>query len=252
MIYVDRLGQMKKIMDLIKSVNFVSVGKRSIFLAISIVLMYFGISCYYQCGLGTDPYSVLVSGQHSFMGLTYGQVTNVNNAVLLLLMILFGRKYVNIGTVINLIVAGTLIDVFNEMLIAMFPRMSLWGQVAMLLCGVVLFAVGVGVYIVTDLGIGGLEFVTIIVSEKMKINLRWVRIFFDVLFMLAGMLLGVLAHRRIFGDLVGLGTILGAFGTGIIMKFTIRLLEKPLNSWFGPIRRVEQTSLATEDICGTK
>lgn len=52
-------------------------------------------------------------GLHTFLNLSYGQVTNIINAVLFVLMLLFGRKYINIGTIINFVVAGVLIDAFN-------------------------------------------------------------------------------------------------------------------------------------------
>ncbi|MFR9208423.1 MAG: hypothetical protein ACLVKR_08920, partial [Lachnospiraceae bacterium] len=73
---------MQRVKDFVRSVNLSSIGKRSIFLAISVVFMYLGIACYYQCGLGTDPYSVMVDGLHTFLNLSYGQVTNIINAVL--------------------------------------------------------------------------------------------------------------------------------------------------------------------------
>ena len=227
---------MERVKEFIKSVNFSSVGKRSIFLAISIVFMYLGIACYYQCGLGTDPYSVMVDGMHSFLNITYGQVTNILNAILFILMLIFGRKYINIGTVINFLVAGTLIDAFNAMIIAMFPTMELLVQIILLIIGFLLFAVGTGIFIVTNLGVGGVEFITLSLSESAKINLRWVRIGFDVICMVLGIVLGAIGGRRIIGDLIGIGTIIGAFGTGIVMKFTIQLLDEKLSKWFGPLR----------------
>ncbi|MEI3146680.1 MAG: hypothetical protein V8T10_01350 [Merdibacter sp.] len=228
---------MQRVKDFVRSVNLSSIGKRSIFLAISVVFMYLGIACYYQCGLGTDPYSVMVDGLHTFLNLSYGQVTNIINAVLFVLMLLFGRKYINIGTIINFVVAGVLIDAFNAALIALFPNLDLFGQTLMLIAGFLLFAAGTGIYIVAALGVGGVEFITLSFSEKTKINLRWVRIGFDVICMILGIVLGAIAGRGIFGDLIGVGTILGAFGTGVVMKFTIRLLDERLTKWFGPLRR---------------
>lgn len=147
------------------------------------------------------------------------------------------RKYINIGTIIISVVAGVLIDAFNAALIALFPNLDLFGQTLMLIAGFLLFAAGTGIYIVAALGVGGVEFITLSFSEKTKINLRWVRIGFDVICMILGIVLGAIAGRGIFGDLIGVGTILGRFGTGVVMKFTIRLLDERLTKWFGPLRR---------------
>ena len=60
---------------------------------------------------------------------------------------------------------------------------------------------------------------------------------YDVFCLLTGVVLGLIANRGIFGDLVGVGTILGAFGTGVVMKFIINRLGGPLGKWFGPLKK---------------
>lgn len=219
-----------------KEISFPSLGRRSIIFAIGVVLMYFGIACYYQCGLGTDPYSVMVDGMHSLFSLTHGEITNVLNVIFFILMLIFGRKYLNIGTIINYIVAGMLIDAFEKLLSFSFSQSVILVKILMLITGVAAFSVGTGMYVTADLGVGGSDFVTLFICERTGFNLRWVRIVFDLSCLLTGIVLGAIAQRRIFGDLVGVGTIIGAFGTGIIMKWTINVIGEPLRKWFGPLK----------------
>ena len=62
----------------------------------------------------------------------------------------------------------------------------------------------------------------------------------DLGFMCIGILLGALAGRAIFGDLIDIGTLAGAFGTGPIMKWFMNLTEQPFQKWFGPLRKTAQ------------
>lgn len=235
-----------KTKNYILSYNAGSFLKRLLFILLSLVLMNFGIACYFNCGLGSDPFSVFVDGEHALTGLDYGQITNINNIVLFGLMLIFGRKYIHVGTIITALVSGTILnwcDAFVEM---HFVADALWEQFLMLGVGLVTFALSVALFIVADMGLSGVAAIPVWFEEKTKINLRWLRIAEDVFFTLVGIILGAIASRPIFEllpsdlsnpPLTGIGTIVGAFGTGPLMKWFINLLIKPCKKWFGPLRK---------------
>lgn len=235
---------LEKVKNNIHSYNKGSFAKRFLIMVLATVLMNLGIAFYYQCLLGTDPFSVFVDGEHSIMNLTYGQVTNINNVFLFAFMLICGRNKIHVGTLFCTIFSGMLIDLFNLIINKLFPPTSVAGQAALLTAGLVIFAVGVALYIIADLGIGAVEYMAILVSEKTKINLRWIRIAQDVIFMLIGVLLGWLAGRQIFGDLIGIGTIVGAFGTGVIMKWFMNRTSEAFEKWFGPLRNIRAPKAA--------
>lgn len=229
-----------KVKNYILSYNAGSFFKRFFVMLFSLVLMNFGIACYYQCGLGTDPFSVFVDGEHSLFHMTYGQITYINGVFLFAFMLIFTRKYIHIGTITATLISGALIDFFNWLIGMFFPGDTLVRQIILLIAGLVAFGVSVALYIVADLGIGAVEAITLWLDEKTRINLRWLRIGEDLGFMCVGILLGALAGRTIFGDLIGFGTLAGAFGTGPIMKWFLNLTEKPFRKWFGPLRKTAQ------------
>lgn len=239
-----------KIKNYILSYNAGSFVKRFIMVLLSMVVMNFGIACYYQCCLGTDPFSVFVDGEHALFGLSYGWCTNINNIFFFTFMLLFMRRYIHVGSIVGVFISGWLIDTFNALVgnfVAGFSGTELLiVRIVLLLIGLVAFAVGVGMYICADLGLGALEAVVLWVEEKTKINGRWLRIAEDLLFMLLGMLLGGIAGRTVFGinpdlqPLTGIGTIVGAFGTGPIMKLFTDLCQKPMEKWFGPLRKTTE------------
>ena len=228
---------MEKIKNFFRSISYPSLGKRGIILIIGILLSNFGIACYYKCLLGTDPYSVMIDSMHTLFNLSHGQITNILNIVLFVLMLIFGRKYINLGTVVSALAAGTLIDLFERLVDVIMPEPVLWMQIVILAIGFFTFAAGIGLVVTASLGLGVAEFIPVLISEKSGINLRWIRIGYDVFCLLTGVVLGLIASRRIFGDLVGVGTILGAFGTGVVMKFIINRLGGPLGKWFGPLKK---------------
>lgn len=240
----------RKIKNYILSYNAGSFFKRLGTVLVALVLMNFGIACYYQCCLGTDPFSVFVDGEHSLFGLSYGWCTNINNIFLFAFMLIFMRKYIHIGSIIGVFISGWLIDTFNVLIgnvmagiAASAPQYVLLAQIVLLVIGLVAFAVAVGMYICADMGISAVEGIVLWLEEKTKINARWLRIAEDIFFMLLGMLLGGLAGRTVFGinpalqPLTGIGTIVGAFGTGPIMKFFIDVAQKPMERWYGPLRK---------------
>lgn len=241
---------MSKVKNYICSYNAGSVIKRLIIILLSIVIMDFAIACYFNCGLGSDPYSVFVDGEHYLTNLDYGDITNINNAVLFVLMLIFARKYIHIGTVVSVGISGFLLDVINGWVRQNLIADQLWEQCLMLAAGVVLFAVSVAMYIVADMGMSTVAVISVWLEEKTKINIRWLRIGQDVFFTLLGMLLGGIAGHTIFSlnpdlhPLTGIGTILGAFGTGPIMKWGINLMIGPLRKWFGPLRKTETAEKA--------
>lgn len=243
-----------KIANYIRSYNGGSFLKRLVFLMVALVLMNFGIACYYQCALGTDPFSVFVDGEHSIMGMTYGQVTNINNIFLFTFMLIFARKYIHVGSILGVLFAGTLIDLFNMLISTYFPGDVLWKQVLLLVLGLITFGISVGMFIVANMGVSALEAIPLVIGERTTVNLRWLRVIEDVLFTIIGVILGVIAGRQIFSlnidptnpPMIGIGTLVGAFGTGPIMKWFMNAAGEPLEKWFGPLRKTPAPEANTE------
>ena len=214
-----------------------SFWKRFAVMVLAVTLLSFGTTCYYQCGLGADPYSALVDSEHALMHLTFGQVTYINNILLFVFMLICGRKYIHVGTIVFSFCTGAFIDLFNHLLGTYLPATALWGQVLYLISGLVCFSVAIGLYVIADLGINGIECMALVFSRATGCNLRWVRVGEDLVFVLLAAGIGLLAKAKIFGGIIGIGTLVGALGTGIIMKWFINLTGEHFSRWFGPLRK---------------
>ncbi len=178
----------------------------------------FGISCYYAAGLGADTISVFVSGISAVTGLSLGTVTNICNLILTALMLFFGRRYLGPGTILSLLLTGFLIDFFVPMLTRAFPpdTAPLWIRIGILLTGLLMCGVFIGLFVFADFGVGPFDFVTLTARDLLKtVELRWVRVGADFLYLTIGWLLG---------GTVGVGTILAALLTGPLMALSMKHL----------------------------
>ena len=207
-----------------------SLLRRLLLLVPTMALINFSIGCYYTCGLGTDPISVFIDGQHVLLGWSYGQITSLNNVILFAVMLWLGRKYMGLGTVATVFLSGPLIDLFEGMLRAAFPAESspLYVKIILLCIGVFGFGIGLGFFVTESLGIGPFDFLPLWLRDVTKIDLRWTRMLFDALFLITGWLMG---------GIVGVGTAAGVLLTGPVMSFTLKRVGAPLERFFGPLKR---------------
>lgn len=171
---------------------------------------------FYALNIGTDPVSVLVDGEHNLMKLDYGTVTTINNIVLIVFGLIFARKYLYIGTVIGAFLMGPLLNVF----VPMFSSLETLGffiKLVLLFPAVALLGFGVAMVISLDFGVGTIELLTLVVRDATKLKLKWVKMGLDLIFTVAGYLMG---------GVIGVGTIVGVFLTGPVIGFALPRLKK--------------------------
>ena len=211
----------------LKKINYKSLLVRLFICVMGTIVCEFGIGCYYGCGLGTDPISVFVDGMHNVTGLSYGTISTICNVIQTILIFMFIRKYLGIGTLISVLIGGPLIDVFETLVRTSFPleTTTLPIRVIILLMGLLTSSIGFGLGIVCKLGVGCFQFIPLFLSEKTPLDLKYTQMISDALFFLTGFFLG---------GVVGIGTIAGVLLTGYIMTWTISLLEKKVDE-LGPI-----------------
>lgn len=218
---------MKGIINILLGADYhddIRINGKALFIGIIIcifsnIISNFGIGCYYGCGLGTDPISVFVDGLHNACGLSYGTISTICNIILTVLIIIFERKRFGIGTFIGMLISGPLIDVFEIFVRNNFPQetTSLFIKILILLVGLISFAVGCGLSISCNMGIGCFQFPPVFLSDYGKIDLKWTQIATDTIFFIIGYLLG---------GVIGLGTVISIICTGPILEWTINISNK--------------------------
>ena len=115
-----------------------------------LVLFGVGIALMVRADLGLAPWDVLHQGVSERTGIAIGNVTILTGVVVLLLWIPI-RERPGLGTVLNVLVIGLVVDATLAVVDAPEP---MWLRVAFLALGIFVFGPGSGLYIGAGLGPG--------------------------------------------------------------------------------------------------
>ena len=206
--------------------TFRNIAVRCLVILIGTAVAGVGCAAYVVATLGSDPVTVFVQGIQSVFHLkSFGAAMNAYNIAFFVVILIMGRKYIHLGTVIYTFLCGTFCNLFIGLfhpILGTEPSLVL--RAVFLLIGVAGLGLGLGIYQSARLGCGPTDGFNQSLSDKLKIPLKWERIGCDVVFSLAGWALG---------GMIGLGTVLGMFATGPIMGPTITKLAPVVDRWAG-------------------
>lgn len=179
----------------------------------------FSMALMLRANLGLDPWDVLHQGLAPRLGLSFGMTVNLIGAVVLLLWWPL-RQRPGIGTVCNILVIGTAVDLSLMILPTPEGYAMRFGWLA---AGIVLNGMAGGAYIGAGLGPGPRDGLMTGFCRRTGLPVKWVR---------TGIEIGVLAIGWLLGGTVGLGTLLYAATIGWIVHhalpfFTIAGRERP-------------------------
>lgn len=184
------------------------ITRRLIQLLWGLALYGFSMALMLRANLGLDPWDVLHQGLAPRIGLRFGMTVNLVGLVVLLLWIPL-RQRPGIGTVLNIIVIGTVVDLALPILPtpAHYPLRFLF-----LIAGVVLNGIAGGAYIGAGLGPGPRDGLMTGVARRTGWPIKIVRTAIE---------LAVLATGWLMGGTVGVGTVLYALTIGWVVHYAL-------------------------------
>jgi uncharacterized membrane protein YczE len=170
-----------------------------------------GIALLIAAHLGAAPWDVFHTGISELTGLAVGQVTIITGVVLLMLWIPLGET-MGLGTILNAIEIGVVVDIALPLL----PEPELLiARTAMMLGGVVVIAIGSGLYIGAGLGPGPRDGLMTGFAKR-GISIRFARTAIEVTVLVIGIALG---------GAIGIGTAVFALGIGPLVQFFLPRLQ---------------------------
>ena len=178
-----------------------------------LTLASFGAASFSSAEMGMDAFSTFVMGLSRIMKLTFGTGCIVAGFFLLLLLALLDRSYVKIGGVIYAFGLGMGINLWFQLLPQSFYELP---ALFRLFVGILFFTLGIGCYILADVGSGAVEAFSLYLAAKFKLSLTVVRIGLDTLFLILGVLSGVT---------VGVGTVIGVALMGFLINSWLKLSD---------------------------
>ena len=158
-----------------------------------------------RSGLGLDPWDVLHEALAERTGLTFGTITAIVGALVLLCWIPL-RQRPGIGTVSNIVVIAVAVDLT---LAVVAPPSGMVSRIALLVAGVVLNGIASAAYIGVRLGPGPRDGLMTGLHARTGWSIRLVRTAIEVLVLSGGWLLG---------GTVGVGTVVYALAIGPLVQ----------------------------------
>lgn len=196
--------------------------KRLVVMLIGVFLMGFFLSFLIKVDLGTDPCTFMNLTISRKLGILFGTWQLALNAVLFVIVILFGKKCIGFGTIANMVFIGYIADFFGWLwdktipvrYFTEFPSRAVIFALALLL-----FIISVSFYINADMGVSPYDAMPQIISDRVltKVPYYIIRIGYDFLVIVIGVM---------FGGTPNIGIILMALFLGPIISVVGKFLGK--------------------------
>lgn len=161
--------------------------KKLVIIVVGSVIAAYGITLAMYAGFGGATLAVLWQGLSKTFPMTIGMASFVVAAAMVLFVLFYDRRQIHIGTVLYQIVYSTCVDLFANCHVY---SETMWINFLIMMLGVVVFAVGTGLYAAASLGRGSYEALTFALAEKNNWQVKIVRMVLDILMVVAGVLLG--------------------------------------------------------------
>ncbi|MGL5765537.1 MAG: YczE/YyaS/YitT family protein, partial [Sarcina sp.] len=162
--------------------------------------------------LGLSPWDVLHEGVSKISGMTIGTASVVIGILFLLFGMILGQK-LGLGTILNMIIVGPIIDFIIYIEIIPVSNNIFTGMIMMII-GMLTMGYGCYLYIGCSLGCGPRDGVMLALSSRSNIQIKYIRGIIEITVLVLGYILG---------GTVGLGTFISAIGLGYCLQIVFKL-----------------------------
>lgn len=200
----------------------VKLFKRIVVSLSGLIICGIGISLFLMAGLGVDPASVFQLGISNVFKITYGTASALMNLIIILIVFIVDKSYINISTILAIFAIGYTADLSMNILQNIFNELSIFANLFFIICGEIVMCIGVVIYIGADLGVGAIDSISELISNKKNIEYKKIRIMVDLFFIIAGYLMG---------GVVGIGTIVCALATGPLIQFFRPIINNKIKEY---------------------
>jgi uncharacterized membrane protein YczE len=202
------------------------LSRRLVHLIVGLVLFGVGIGLMLQSRLGVPPWDVLHQGLSRQFGSTVG-IWSIIVSVLVLLLWLPLREPFGLGTLLNAVIIGLVLDLTAIVIPVATTTAVGW---VMLVSGIVLIGAASGLYIGANLGPGPRDGLMTGIARRGP-SIRLTRALIEITVLTIGWLLG---------GTFGIGTIVFALAIGPLVQFFLPRLgistEVEVDPWEHPAR----------------
>lgn len=182
-------------------------------LLVGFIFLALGIMLTKRSDLGMAPWGVFHQGLSIQLTLSFGVVTQLVGLFVLVISLVFLKTKIGIGTVLNVLIVGPLIDLYDT--IIGFEPSTIYAQYSTLVAGIILMTFGRSLYISAQLGSGPRDGVFVGLHHLTSIDIKYIKPSIEFTVLMLGYLLGGTA---------GVGTVLVVISSGYFVQMFMLLL----------------------------
>ncbi len=192
-----------------------TVLKQWLRILIGLVIFAFGVHLTIFANIGLAPWDCLGMGVAKHTPLNYGLAMTLI-AVAVLIADLLLKERIGFGTVIDALLTGNYVQMFND-LNPLPENGSLWLGIVIMLAGFVFMALGMWIYMLAGQCCGPRDSLLVGLGKRLRrLPIGLVEILLWAAVLLAGWLLG---------GPVGIGTLISTVGAGAVMQLVYHLVR---------------------------
>lgn len=208
-----------------------TIMKKIMGVFVGTIILGLGIALFEVSSLGFDGLSCLVVSVQKLINTSYSIAYLLTNLLFFLIMIIFLRKQIGIGTVINYLLTG----VFSDLFMYLFKIINLTHSELLLinilysLLGILFLALGIAIYANANLGVTPYDAMPLILTKYLKffnkpIKYHIAKKIIDGLCILVGVVVGIVYLKQNY--IFGINTVLALILVGYIVSFSSKFINK--------------------------
>ena len=208
-----------------------TIIKKIIGVFVGTIILGLGIALFEVSSLGFDGLSCLVVSVQKLINTSYSIAYLLTNLLFFIIMIIFLRKQIGIGTVINYLLTG----VFSDLFMYLFKIINLTHSELLLinilygLLGILFLALGIAIYANANLGVTPYDAMPLILTKYLKffnkpIKYHIAKKIIDGLCILVGVVVGIVYLKQNY--IFGINTVLALILVGYIVSFSSNFINK--------------------------
>ncbi len=211
---------------------FQKVGAKRVWMTlIGNIFIGLGIGIFKLSGLGNDPFTAMNMSLAICVNLEYAHFQVIFNLCLFVIQWFFGREFIGVGTIVNACFLGYIVTFFYNLLYGLTGGPQGFAMQVVTVCiGVIICSFGLSLYQTSDVGVAPYDSLSLITKKFLpKIPYFWHRILDDGIATIISILAGGIP-----GGMIGLGTLVSAFGLGPFIHFFNRNVSE---KWMKKVSR---------------
>lgn len=205
--------------------------KKIIGVFIGTIILGLGVAFFEISSLGFDGLSCLVVAIQKLINTSYSLAYLLVNLLFLIIMLIFLRKQIGLGSVLNYLLTGVFCDIFMYLfkIIHLTHSELLIINILFGLLGVLFLSLGVAIYANADLGVTPYDSIPLIIVKHFKlfnktIKYHIARKIVDGTCIVLGVLIGTLYLKQHY--IFGINTVLTFIFVGYIVSYSSKLINK--------------------------